>query len=199
MRFALTLGLLCLILTARPALSANSGNEPAPAAVQSQSSEPVSDDEDVVDVFDVGEQTLKKLVAEEPEPVSAEPLPKNEKTPPLRIGGAVTMGLGAAALIAGAVTGGLAISLDNNLDSAKCPDGQCFEEYSNDVDKRDNLALATNVLLISGGSVLVAGVLMVVFSFPEFRRSERSSPTESLTVRPIIGRSFVGTSVTWSF
>jgi hypothetical protein len=203
MKFALTLVLSCSLLTTLPVATAANDSDHTSGAQQNQGDDSVAADEEFVDVFDVGEQHLKDLGEEKPtvaqDPVLPEPLPKKEMTPPLRVGGAVTLGLGATALIAGAVTGGLALSLDNSLDSEKCPDNQCYAEYSDDVDRRDSLSLATDILLIAGSTAAIAGVLMVVFSYPEFRRSEKKGRSEAITVRPIVGRTFVGTSVTWSF
>jgi hypothetical protein len=203
MKFALTLVLSCFLSAALPAVGIANDNGDTPGANQSQTENVATADEEFVDVFDVGEQKLKELDKEKPtepkDPVTPEPLPKKQQTPPLRVGGAVTLGLGAAALIAGAVTGGLALSLDKSLDSEKCPDNQCYAEYSDDVDRRDSLSLATDILLIAGSTATIAGVLMVVFSYPEFRRSEKKGRSEAITVRPIVGRTFVGTSVTWSF
>jgi hypothetical protein len=203
MKFAFISVLLCFLSATLPAVGAANDNGHTPDAQQSKKEDTGADDEEFVDVFDVGEQKLKELDEEKPttpqDPVTPEPLPKKQQTPPLRVGGAVTLGLGAAALIAGAVTGGLALSLDNSLDSEKCPDSQCYAEYSADVDRRDSLSLATDILLIAGGTAVIAGVLMVVFSYPEFRRSEKKGRSEAITVRPIVGRTFVGTSVTWSF
>ncbi len=200
MKFALTLVLSSYFLAAGSAWSAEEDTVGVPSAGQNEDNPVLDDEQDVVDVFDVGEQKLKEQ-AEKQEKTLVEGLAqKKEPTPPLRIGGAVTTGLGAAALFAAAITGGLALGIDNDLDSTKCPDGRCYQEYSDDVDRRDSLALSTDILLISGSTAVVAGVLMVVFSYPEFNPSaKKGQKAETITVHPIIGRSCVGTSIAWSF
>jgi hypothetical protein len=204
MKIALALVLSYFLLAASPVLGAENDTEGTPRTEQSEESNLLNDEQEVMDVFDVGEQKLKEQELkkrEQPEEPIAEEMPKKkEATPPLRVGGAVTVGLGAAALIAGAVTGGFALNIDKSLDSTKCPDGQCYQEYSDDVDRRDSLALSTNILLISGSAAAIGGVLMVVFSYPEFQPwAKKSQKTEAISVRPIIGRSFVGAAFAWSF
>ena len=204
MKFALTLVFSSCILAAGAAWSAEDDTVGVPSAGQNEDNPVLDDEQDVVDVFDVGEQKLKEQETEQAGKQDATlaegPVLKKEPTPPLRIGGAVTTGLGAAALIAAAITGGLALGIDNDLDATKCPEGRCYQEYSDDVDRRDNLALSTDILLISGSTAVVAGVLMVVFSYPEFNPSaKKGQKAETITVRPIIGRSCVGTSIAWSF
>jgi len=70
-------------------------------------------------------------------------------------------GVGAALMIAGGVTGGLALYKNSELRDA-CSDGDCLtEQQHDDVDTRDRLATSSTVLLATGAAVAVVGVLLL--------------------------------------
>jgi len=77
-----------------------------------------------------------------------------------RVWGWTAVGVGAAALVAGAVTGGLALASNSDIKD-NCTDGNCLPAWHDEVDKRDRLALATDVLLPAGAVVAVVGVLLL--------------------------------------
>jgi hypothetical protein len=79
--------------------------------------------------------------------------------------GWVAVGLGGGALIAGAVTGGLAVSLRSDLDD-RCPDKQCPPDAHDDLERYQALRVPTTVLLV-GGAVLVAGGVVLVLTAPK--------------------------------
>jgi hypothetical protein len=117
----------------------------------------------------------------------------DEKGKKLKIAGISLLGVGAAGLIAGAVTGGLALSLDDDIEPHCEPDG-CPAEYQDDSERVDNLALATDFLLISGGIIAAAGAtLLVVYGLRE--RRERNT----LAVLPSIAPTQVGLTLTKEF
>jgi hypothetical protein len=74
--------------------------------------------------------------------------------------GWTAVGVGAAVAIAGAVTGGLALSKNADIKDA-CSGGDCPPDWHDEVDRRDRLALATDVLLPVGAAVAVVGVLFL--------------------------------------
>lgn len=99
----------------------------------------------------------------------------------LRTVGYVTAGVGAAALIGGAVTGLLATSKFNKL-ASDCPDRRNCA--ISDLDQRtksvQTLSTTTNILLIGGGVLAAVGITMVLLA--PSRRS--SSPAVSLQFSP---------------
>jgi hypothetical protein len=147
---------------------------------------------------------LQKPVAEEPAPgpaeePAAEPRPEPEPPPveqpapaghgALWTGGWVVTGIGAAILVAGGVTGGLALSAGNQLES-DYPDGVPRADEDK-VDRMDRLAVATNVLLGVGGAAVIAGVVLLVLD---------DGPAESaVTLAPAAGPGFAGAALTGRF
>lgn len=91
--------------------------------------------------------------------------------------GWVTMGLGGAGLVVGAVTGGLALSNKSALES-NCPNAQCTPPFHADVDSFETLRLASTATLIAGGVLFAAG-LTVVVSAPE----RLAAPDAAVTLR----------------
>jgi len=127
-----------------------------------------------------------------PEPV--EPLPPPAEEPAaghgsLWTGGWIAAGLGAAIMVAGGVTGGLALAKGNEL-KADYPDGVPRDKKS-EVDGLDRLAIATDVLLGVGGAAVVVGVVMLVLD-------GKSEPQE-VAFAPAAGPGFAGASLAGRF
>jgi hypothetical protein len=101
---------------------------------------------------------------------------------PWRTVGFVALGVGGAALVAGAVTGGLLLAKKSSLDG-RCVDNQCSGLSTDDVDTYQTLRPTTTVLLAGGGGVAAAGALMVLLA--------PSGPAESGAV-PLIGPAWLG-------
>jgi hypothetical protein len=130
-----------------------------------------------------------------PEPVAPPPPPPPPAERPaaghgaLWTGGWVVAGLGAAIMVAGGVTGGMALATGNELES-DYPDGVPRDKKS-EVDGMDRLAVATDVLLGVGGAALVAGVVMLVVDV----RSE----SDDVAFVPAAGPGFAGASLAGRF
>jgi hypothetical protein len=74
------------------------------------------------------------------------------------LGPAIVAGTGAALLIASAVTGSLALSAQGDLEDA-CPEKDaCAASNQSTADKADSLALATDVLWVTGAVAVAGGV-----------------------------------------
>ncbi len=148
--------------------------------------------EGVLDVFDLYEG--KQEPAKEP---AKDPIePQKKKTSPLMIWGSVALGVGGAVVIGGVITGSLALSLNGTIeDECKKSDGkrQCEESNRDDLDKRDTLALTTDILLGVGIPIAVTGLTLVLVS------ALKGDKAETIALRPEIGPKAVGATVEWRF
>lgn len=106
----------------------------------------------------------------------------------LKVGGWVLVGVGAAVLVGSAVTGGMALKLDGDLDEA-CPDSDCAPAHHEDVDKLKRLSVASDVMTGVGGAALAAGVVMVVVSAV---RGRSDSEESNVTMAPVAGAGGLG-------
>lgn len=115
--------------------------------------------------------------AKEPETEETEPAaPATEQPEPsskLPVWGWSILGVGAAALIGGGVTGGIALSLNGAIED-NCPNGDCPPAYHDDLDKRDTLAITTNILLAAGGALAATGAVLLIVHAS--RRGESPEP-----------------------
>jgi hypothetical protein len=124
--------------------------------------------------------------------------PEEQPASTMKTWGWVTVGIGGALLIGGAVTGGLALSKNGELND-EC-DPSCGSSYQDDVDTRDGLAMATNVLLIAGGVAAVAGVLMLtVFDKAGESDSDDSAAPPPVALTPMLGPQTAGATLEWRF
>ncbi|MBL9026361.1 MAG: hypothetical protein JNL21_29465 [Myxococcales bacterium] len=94
------------------------------------------------------------------------PVPRAEGQPGSLVPGIVVLSLGGASLIAGAILGGVALSIDGGI-TDKCPDGAC--EPGTDLDQIESdkstslaLAHASTGTLIGGGVLAAVGVVLLV-------------------------------------
>jgi hypothetical protein len=114
----------------------------------------------------------------------------------LRKMGWIGIGTGGAALIAGVITGSLALNLNTGLKDAGCAASSGCDEskYGADHEKRDDLATTTNVLLGVGGAVAVAGGVLLFLSY----RGEQNVESK-IAVSPVAGASMAGFAVNGRF
>ena len=111
----------------------------------------------------------------------------------IRTAGWVAVGVGAAALVGGAVTGGLALAADKPIQDA-CPGGDCPASQRDEVDRRDALALSTDVLIGAGAAIAVTGAVLLIV----FRDKERTGG-EAVAIVPIITAGGAGAAAAWRF
>jgi len=109
----------------------------------------------------------------------------------LRIAGWISLGTGVASLGAGAVTGGMALSLNNDLVD-RCEGGDCLPAQHGDLDKRDGLATASTITVVVGATAAAAGVLLLILG----RKTERTTTT---SVFPLIADGGVTLALTGRF
>lgn len=100
---------------------------------------------------------------------------------PLRAAGFVGGGLGAAALLGGAIAGGIAMARHNDaVDGGHClADGRCDQVGGAlEADSR-SAGIASTVLLIAGSVFVAGGVTMVVMSYGKTENAVRVGVTPS--------------------
>jgi hypothetical protein len=96
----------------------------------------------------------------------------------LQLVGFIALGVGAAGLIVGGITGGLAIGKHGDL-SDNCPDGRCPASQQDTLDDFNTFGTASTIAFIAGGVVAAAGIVLVVVG-----STGRSSEQATLTLGP---------------
>lgn len=84
--------------------------------------------------------------------------------------GYATLGLGAVALITSGIIGGVALSIDGELES-DCVDGHCPPDQESKIDRMNAMATATNVLIGVGAAGVTAGVAMLIWGYKNKREA----------------------------
>jgi hypothetical protein len=98
-------------------------------------------------------------------PVIAPVLPP-KRTSPLRVGGFVTGGVGVAALVAGSIAGGVAISRHGDaVDGGHCANGGC-NEIGGKLEAASRAAGNVSTGMFVAGGVLVAAGAVMAFAIP---------------------------------
>jgi hypothetical protein len=127
----------------------------------------------------------------------------------LRTVGFVVTGVGAAALMGGAVTGIMAKSKEKeatedcyaDYDAEGLPVERCPESSEAALDSADDLANTTNYLLIGGGVLAAAGITMIIFGGPveTTTTARHTPPARSLKLQPVIGATGAGLFASGTF
>ena len=94
-------------------------------------------------------------------PEAVKPAPINNNLRTMRISGWVGVATGGALMLAGSITGSLAMAKEKTLED-KCTDSGCYSSEYDILDSRDKLARASTVLLVSGAVVAAAGTAMLI-------------------------------------
>ncbi|HUT78468.1 MAG TPA: tetratricopeptide repeat protein [Polyangia bacterium] len=130
--------------------------------------------------------------AEPAEPGPAE-FPERSPSSGLWIGGWVMVGAGAAMLITGGITGGMALNLDEDL-YGSCPEEHCpaTSDYQDKIDRLDRLSVVTDVMLFAGGAIAATGAVLLIL---DATRDEE--PAVSLA--PALGPDFAGAALRGRF
>lgn len=100
-------------------------------------------------------------VSEDPKPDGGGAATSSGSPSTLQIVGFVGIGVGAAGLIVGAVTGGLAMGKHNELED-NCPDGQCPGSQRDNLDAFRTLGTVSTVGFVVGGVLAAAGIVLVI-------------------------------------
>jgi hypothetical protein len=116
--------------------------------------------------------------AEEPGPVTEEPGTEGGK----RVWTWVALGVGAAALIGGGVTGGLAMGREKDL-LADCPDNRCPSSLEGEADTIKTMNLTADILYGVGAAAVIAGIVL-------FFVEPKGKAEADVTVAPAVGDGF---------
>ncbi len=120
---------------------------------------------------------------------------EKEKPSPLKTVGWVMVGVGAAALAGGAVTGIMTTTKAGDLED-RCPDQNCPGESEKELrDSVDALALTTDILLPVGGAIAVTGVVLLIIGY---RNAEKEAGS-AVSVAPLLAPDTGGLVLTGSF
>jgi hypothetical protein len=121
-----------------------------------------------------------------PEPAPAPEQIKGDGSTQKTIG-FVALGVGAAGLLVGGITGGLAVSKHGEI-TESCPDGHCPQgsqgRFKTDVDSYNTLGTLSTIGFIAGGALAATGVILML-------TAPRKTTTQA-TITPLVGLGFVG-------
>ncbi|MFO0760599.1 MAG: hypothetical protein U0359_29230 [Byssovorax sp.] len=112
------------------------------------------------------------------------PPPPAGRTPTLKIASYAAFAVGGAGVVAGAVTGGLALGKHGAL-ADQCPGGVCPSNQSSALDSYHLLGTISTVGFIVGGVGVAGGVAL-------FLAAPSAKPAERATIRPLLGPGFLG-------
>jgi hypothetical protein len=120
--------------------------------------------------------------------------PAETPSPGLRIGGWVLVGAGAAMLITGGITGGMALNVDEDL-YGSCPDEHCpaTADYQDKIDRLDRLSVVTDVMLFAGGAIAATGAVLLIID------ATRGEEPAAVALAPAIGPDFAGAALRGRF
>ncbi|MCP4677283.1 MAG: tetratricopeptide repeat protein [Deltaproteobacteria bacterium] len=120
---------------------------------------------------------------------------EKEKPSPLKTVGWVLVGVGAAALAGGAVTGIMTTVKAGDLKD-QCPDQNCPDEGDKELrDSVDTLALTTDILLPVGGAIAVTGAVLLIIGY----RNAEKGADNAVSVAPLFAPDRGGLILTGSF
>jgi len=114
-------------------------------------------------------------------------------TKKLTIAGWTLTGSGAALLIGGAITGGLAMGKDSDL-SKQCEGSSCPGNSDGDIKSLDNLAMVTNLLLGVGAAAAITGAVLLIVA----AKKEKKQAAE-LALTPVWSPNFGGLAIEGRF
>lgn len=117
----------------------------------------------------------------------------SKPTKTLSLAGWVLTGSGAALIVAGAITGGLALGKDNDLNN-QCEESHCPSSADGDIESMNNLAVVTNVLLGVGAAAAVTGAVLLIVGAKKERTQEKE-----LAVVPVLSPNYGGLAIEGRF
>ncbi len=114
--------------------------------------------------------------------VARKDIPQENAEPassPLKTIGWIAVGVGAAVLAGGAVTGGMSLSKNNELKDS-CTSGSCPSGVDPDIEEsRDKLALMTDILIPVGGVLAATGIVLLIVNAAKKEQPEEETSMET--------------------
>ena len=159
---------------------------------------------DQTERFELKKQVVAVAPVVKPEP-KPKPKPAVESTDQpsltpsngLKIAGGLITGIGGAMLITGIITGAVSKKKQGELDDL-CTDKVCDDSsYKGIEDKRDTLALTTDIMLIGGGVIAVTGVIILIAG--NKNQETQDAPSLATMLTPVASPNYVGLSLKRSF
>jgi hypothetical protein len=142
---------------------------------------------------DLAAKVDKDSAPVEPAPEPIDPGESDEESSGMVTAGWVAVGVGGALLIGGAITGGMALNLDSDLDH-DCPDESCFGERQSDIDKLNTLSLTTDILMGVGAAVAVTGIVLLIVG-----HKKKGANEEPVALAPAFAPGFTGAVIQGRF
>jgi hypothetical protein len=91
----------------------------------------------------------------------------------LKIAGIVTLGVGGAGLILGAITGGLAIGDHTTLVNGGCGSSACPPSQQSNLDSYHTMGTLSTIGFVAGGVLAAAGIVMWILA-PSAKKTEKA-------------------------
>jgi len=110
---------------------------------------------------------------------------------PLVGAGIASLAVGSAALVGGGIAGIFALVKDKELDDECQENGDCGTDMHDTVDQRDKLAVTSDVLLIGGGTIFVAGIVLLAVA--------PADEEQAVVLLPTVGPAAMGANLRVSF
>ncbi len=134
--------------------------------------------------------TLDLTVTPQPPPPEAET--RSESSPRNHVLSFIGFGVGAAGIIAGSVTGLLAISSFNSAKSKGCVDNRCPPASYGDLDTASTMATTSDIAFIVGGVGVAVGVVGLFVGNKGSSDANVPGGTAAFTVSPWLGPGSAG-------
>jgi hypothetical protein len=100
----------------------------------------------------------------------------SDDLPILKIAGVITVGIGAATLVGGAIVGGISLGIHTDIEKS-CDTDICFSEDADRVNRMNNLATSGTVLLAVGGVTAATGLGLLIYRWIAVKKQESPSVT----------------------
>ena len=143
--------------------------------------------------IDLDVKVEKEPAQVEPAPEPIDPVESDDESSGTITIGWVGVGVGGALLIGGAITGGMALNLDSDLDN-DCEDEHCLGDRQSDIDKLNTLSLTTDILIVVGAAVAVTGIVLLIVG-----HKKKGADEEPVALAPAFAPGFAGAVIQGRF
>ena len=142
---------------------------------------------------DLVEEVEKGPASDDPDSEPIDPGKSDDGSSRMTTIGWVAVGVGGALLLGGAITGGMALNLDSDLDN-DCEDEHCLSNRQPDIDKLNNLSLTADILIGVGAAAAATGIVLLIVGHKKKGENE-----EPVALVPALAPGFAGAVVQGRF